>query len=333
MSYSIAIRTIGKGGKVWQKLVQSIANQSILPDKVFVVLPENFENTEVLISGLPNCVPLFTRKGMVHQRVFGLEQAEKLCSSDFVLCLDDDVEFPPDFADKSLNIIQHSKADFLAPRILLPHQDPNAIPSRWSPKNIINALTGLVIYSSKSKFKIEIIASGGYKANPWLKGTVPTQSLNGPAFWIRNNIQAKLDYRSEYWVEQIKYALPDDQVLGYKAYLLGFNLMYTDHVTVTHLDAKSTLSSDRQFYIAEARGRNLNIFWHRFLKIQNDSRLPLLVSRFKLFHSQLMLGVSFLLNSIISRNFSSLKGFRVGRAEAKRVINSQEFKSLPKVLS
>lgn len=41
--YTIAIRTLGKAGEKYQRLLNSIQNSRILPEKVVVVLPEGYE--------------------------------------------------------------------------------------------------------------------------------------------------------------------------------------------------------------------------------------------------------------------------------------------------
>ena len=40
ISFSIAIRTLGRAGAKYQKLLDSIAQSEIQPEKVVVVLPE-----------------------------------------------------------------------------------------------------------------------------------------------------------------------------------------------------------------------------------------------------------------------------------------------------
>ena len=42
ISYSIAIRTLGRAGAKYQKLLDSIRNSTVQPEKVVVVLPEGY---------------------------------------------------------------------------------------------------------------------------------------------------------------------------------------------------------------------------------------------------------------------------------------------------
>ena len=43
ISYSIAIRTLGKAGKKYQKLLNSITKLNVQPEKIIVVLPEGYK--------------------------------------------------------------------------------------------------------------------------------------------------------------------------------------------------------------------------------------------------------------------------------------------------
>ena len=98
-SYSIVIRTLGKGGGKYQQLLNSIKSQTIQPKHLLVFIADGY-NLPPEQLGTEEFI--YTRKGMWHQRVYGLEYASKLNNSDYILAVDDDISFAPEFAEKSI---------------------------------------------------------------------------------------------------------------------------------------------------------------------------------------------------------------------------------------
>ena len=66
MGYSIAIRTLGRAGVKYRKLLDSIAESKIQPDKVIVVLPKGSQLPEEKL-GWEQFV--FCEKSMIQQRI------------------------------------------------------------------------------------------------------------------------------------------------------------------------------------------------------------------------------------------------------------------------
>lgn len=115
MTYSIVIRTLGTGGEKYQALLDSIACQKVQPQHVYVVIAEGYKIPQEQIGTEEF---LFTKKGMLHQRAYGLEYANVHCHSDFILCLDDDIAFDSDYAAKALVIIGNTDCNMLMPTAL-----------------------------------------------------------------------------------------------------------------------------------------------------------------------------------------------------------------------
>ena len=68
MEYSIVIRTVGKAGEKYQKLLDSIKKLNVQPAEVLVVLPKGYEKPK---ERLGDEKFVYSEKGMVQQRIGG----------------------------------------------------------------------------------------------------------------------------------------------------------------------------------------------------------------------------------------------------------------------
>lgn len=109
--YSIAIRTLGTAGEKYIKLLESVKNSEKQPKAVYVVLPEGYEEPK---EKLGNEVFLFSKKGMVYQRVKALEYID----TEFTLFIDDDISFEKDFIEKLLEPLEKGLYDCSAGPLL-----------------------------------------------------------------------------------------------------------------------------------------------------------------------------------------------------------------------
>lgn len=91
-NYSIVIRTLGNTGDKYLQMLRAIERQTVKPLEILVVIPEGYSldhqlGTERIIR---------SEKGMVTQRAVGIREAK----GEYLLVLDDDLDFPPDFAEQ-----------------------------------------------------------------------------------------------------------------------------------------------------------------------------------------------------------------------------------------
>lgn len=93
IDYSVIIRTTGKAGEKYQRLLQSVANLDPQPKEVIVVLPKGYTLPEDQLGWESF---FFCPKGMVIQRLYGIAQ----CKTAYALICDDDIGFAPDFVRK-----------------------------------------------------------------------------------------------------------------------------------------------------------------------------------------------------------------------------------------
>lgn len=111
ISYSIAIRTLGKAGEKYQKLLNSITRLNVQPEKIIVVLPEGY-TPPVEKIGTERFV--YSKKGMIPQRLFALQYI----TSEYTLFCDDDVELTPDFIEKLAEPLKSGRYDCSAGPLL-----------------------------------------------------------------------------------------------------------------------------------------------------------------------------------------------------------------------
>lgn len=106
--YSVTIRTLGTAGKKYQNTLDCISRQTISPKQVFVILPEGYSLPK---ERLGNELFVYSNKGMVSQRISGFQ----ICQTEYLLALDDDVDFDNDFVEKLFETIVKTNADFASP--------------------------------------------------------------------------------------------------------------------------------------------------------------------------------------------------------------------------
>ena len=327
-NYSIVIRTLGTGGGKYQRLLDSIKSQTIQPKHIFVFIAEGYELPAEQI-GTEEFI--YTRKGMWHQRVYGLEYASKLNDVDYILALDDDISFDSDFAANSIQWMLSNDCDVLAPDLVKKEGASRMTQSLLSPFNIFYSLMGTRIENHFQKWRIKIIATGGFMANTKGKSdAMPTQSAQFTAFWIKSGKIAELKLKDEYWLEGTAYALPDDQVFFYKCYLLGFKQYMHEKYTVVHLDHGSS-SPDRLVLGNYADGRNFLIFWHRFLYLpaKGARKLWLIICHV---YRIVMHFLFLIVRGVIKFDFRPLKAYTNGVRDALCYIKSTEYQGLAKIV-
>ena len=102
-NYSIVIRTLGNTGEKYLRMLQAVEYQTVKPREIVVVIPEGY----TLDHQIGNERVIYSKKGMVTQRAVGIMEAK----GDYLLVLDDDLDFPTDFAEKMYNYLQSKQLD------------------------------------------------------------------------------------------------------------------------------------------------------------------------------------------------------------------------------
>lgn len=258
LDYSIYIRTLGCGGEKYQRLLHSIENLTIRPREVVVVLPRNYEPPKERL-GYERFV--FSKKGMLKQRIFAINDAR----TPYVLLLDDDVEFEPDFVEKIYKTMTAANANCCIAKM------KNDAESGSKIKRKIFQLIGSTVYkNTHDQFFYKINLCGGFIVNTGYDPTQPvySQTGHGSHCFAETAALRNIHFEDELWLEDSGYALPDDQIMFYKLYLKGYKIAVCLDTYFCHLDAASTNDGRRYLKIAQAKAGNFMIFWYRFIFMQ-----------------------------------------------------------------
>ena len=325
-TYSIAIRTLGTGGDKYKALLDSISKSSCLPKDVYVFIAEGYDLPNEQL-GWEKFV--YTRQGMWHQRIYGIEYIASKSEVDYILVLDDDMSFNHDFAEKMIGWMHENQCDVCIPNVTNCVSAPSVLPM-FSVKNFMLSLLGGRIENHFLKKRIKIISTAGYMANTALSCDVaPTESGPFNAFFIKADKVSLLNLKDEYWLDDTKYALPDDQVFFYKSYLSGLKQYWHLGVCAYHLDHGSS-NPNRWTDAAYASGRNFLIFWHRFLyKRSSFFRKCWLIIAMS--YRVLMNLMYHFIVSIYKRNMSVFSSYKNGVKDGLSFLNSSNYKDLPLV--
>lgn len=262
INYSIVLRTLGYGGAKYQALLDSIKSQTVQPAEFLVVIPPEYElprerlGTETFIRG---------PKGMVRQRVDGIDAAK----GDYLLIVDDDIEFPPDFVENLWHLTQEAKADGVSPRVV---DEASRKKASCLSKLLSWLSSGSRHSKQRSDYALRITSLGGTICQTELEEEriYYTQTGHGGCCFISLAAAHILAFDQELWLEDgVRYAYPDDTVFFYKAYCLGLKIAYAPNITFHHLDAASTTAGlvsiiEKKCTVKHDACRNLLIFWHRF---------------------------------------------------------------------
>ena len=272
-NYSIVIRTLGNTGEKYLQMLRAIERQTVKPCEVVVVIPEGYP----LNHQLGNERIIHSDKGMVTQRAVGIMEAK----GEYLLVLDDDLDFPPNFTEQMHAHLQAQKLDCVlafggggAPT------SGTAASEKPSPRKKIHqcikrvhvAFTGQAFYSRrKSKWFDTITSTGGHRTYVECeKGLCQTGAF--ACFFIKADKAKEVHFEEETWLDKgsiSNYAAYDDAVFYYKLFLHGGKIAYTHNTDFMHLDAavgrpaqdRLTAKRIRLYTIA----RNRTIFWHKHI--------------------------------------------------------------------
>lgn len=250
-SYSVAIRTLGKGGDKYKRELESIARQTVQPEKVIVYIAEGYEAPSFRI-GKEEYVAV--PKGMVAQRALDYHEI----ASPYILLLDDDVFLPDDGMEVLAKEVLENDGDIIAADVFKPQN------SSW--RNVVRTYVSSMFYpqrSDKWAFRVLRNASCTYNARPELRAYL-SQTAAGPASLWKKSTMLAIHYADELWLDHLGYAWGDDQLMFYKAFRNGHKLMVSYDSGIEHLDARSAStgfckSSDRLYKRAMAQ----YLLWYR----------------------------------------------------------------------
>lgn len=282
-TYSVVIRTLGNTGDKYRCTLDAIERQTVKPAEIVVVIPQGY----TLDHSIGTEKIVYSKKGMVSQRAEGIAQAQ----SDYLLVIDDDIDFPDDFVEKMFQAMQEQELDC----VLAPGNWSRTVPvtgqgdgtadtkeegrfQRWK-----YAFTGRVFYSRrKSKYYDAITRTAGHRVYVRCEdGLCQTGCFQ--CFFIKANTAKAARFDDDLWLEQgsiTSYAAYDDSVFFYKCFLNGGRIAYTGMTDYAHLDAAAGRQTKDRLTAKRIRlysiARNRTIFWRRYIWPNRRGLLTLL---------------------------------------------------------
>lgn len=254
MEYTVVIRTLGKAGEKYQRMLDSLKAQSILPKEIIIYIAEGYDIPRETI-GIEKYV--YVKKGMVAQRALPYNEVQ----TEYILFLDDDVYLPADGVERLYDALEKNDANVISPDVF-----PNAERSFLS--SILMAVSGrMVARCDDGKWGYKVMRNSGYSYNnsPH-KSVYRSQTNAGPCFFCKKNDFLSINFQDELWMDNLTYALGDDQVMFYKMHLCGLKVLTIYDSGIVHLDAGSTMMSmDKKRSMIYSDFWFKTVFWHRFI--------------------------------------------------------------------
>lgn len=314
MEYTAVIRTLGTAGEKFQILLDSLNRQTIQPSKILVYIAEGYAIPKESIEKEQY---IYVKKGMVAQRALPYHEVD----TEFILFLDDDVYLPETAVEQLYQYLTDRNADVISPDVF-----PNA--KRSFLGKCLMMLSGRMLpRKDDGKWGYKVMRNSGYSYNNHPKpGLYWSQTNAGPCFFCRKSDFLQTHFEEELWMDELKYALGEDQVMFYKMYLLGFKQLTWFESGIKHLDAGTTMKNEeKEKMLIYSDFRFKTIFWHRFIYQPDKSFLSRVWSiicigyalGFTLFISTLKCDFD-----VLKLKYRAIKG-------ACQFIKSKEYKNLP----
>lgn len=321
IDYSVIIRTIGKAGKKYQKLLDSIENSNAKPKEIIVVLPEGYSLPKEK-TGYERFV--FCKKGMVTQRLVGIEN----CHTKYALIIDDDIEFDESFVCKVAKPVLDERSGISAGPLL------SFFPAKGM-ISFVSIICGLAVptFFHKNRYNT-VLKTTGYSYNRNIEigkdRIYETQSAAWTCFFADIDRLKGIHFEDEIWLEKNGYSTHDDTAMFYKAWINGLNPVIVADAEYNHLDA-GTSRKKNEIERAYSTSFNTYVFWRRFI-YEQASFLGKIWSKVCIAHLFFIQTVISLIKCIMNKEnkklfSSSLKG----KKAAKKWIKTDDYLRLPTI--
>lgn len=316
-SYSVSIRTLGTAGEKYQETLNSVARQTVKPEKVLVYIPHGYQLPKETI-GIEDYVRC--DKGMVTQRSLPFDEI----TSEFILFLDDDLSFEADFVQKLFDGLLSMDGDCISPDIYRVQEG-----SLWYKLKIFWGGTQ-PHFDRNWAFKIRTNAHYSYNPKPH-KFVLLSQAAAGACALCKKSAYTAIHFEDERWMDHLGYAYGEDEIFFYKMYLYGFKVMISYNARITHLDASAGRKID-ETTLTYTMSLCRYLLWHRLIYSTRKTK----ISRFWCKSCYSIQNIFHLpLSYILAINHGGIKTFiarQKGRIHAKNYVKSEEYKQIPHLL-
>ncbi len=318
LTYSIAIRTLGLGGDNYRRELESIARQTVQPDRIVVYIAEGYERPPFTV-GREEYV--WVKKGMVAQRVLPYTEITSQC----ILMLDDDVELHPCSAERMLREMEEGGYDCLGADVFENHK-ASAL------QKVKAMVTNLIFphHSQKWAFKIHRNGSFSYIDNP-VRTCYPSQSCGGPVMLFRKEVFHKMRYEDELWLERLGFTFGEDLIESHKLYRNGYRLGVSFDAAIKNLDSSTSSgayrrSPDRM----RLRTRAIFIMWWRTgYDLDSNNRMEKVLTALAYILKTLWMIIVMTGATVALRKTSYIVQYIQGLREGWRFVHTAEFQAIP----
>jgi len=312
-SYSVAIRTLGTAGIVFNELVECLGRQTIRPDGIYVYIAEGYKIPERVAA--EQYIPC--RKGMVAQRALSYFEI----TSEYILFCDDDIFLPDNAVELLFDSLIEWKADGIAPNVYPNH----SMSLKQKLKSAIFDGT-FPSFRKEYAFRVRNNACFSYALRP--QPVMLTQSFAGACSLVSKRAFLSIHYEEEVWLDKFRYALGDDQVLSFKLFVNHYKLLVHYQTGIEHRDSCTghTDSRKEKYY---SRAFLHYVIWYRSILQRQSSGWQRAMTRFSfsLYNiGQISLAI---LSCLAGRNLYKPVTYASAVFDARKFVQTEEFRTIP----
>ena len=154
-----------------------------------------------------------------------------------------------------------------------------------------------------------------------------SQTNAGAAFLCRKSDFLKINFKEELWLDDVQYALGDDQAMYYKMHLAGLKVGTWYNHSFVHLDGGNHMTRHKERMLILNDLRFKIIFWHRFIYSPAKNKMKKVLSVLSILY---LLVVTFLL-SLCKMQFEILSIKYAATVQGVNYLRSSAYRALPKV--
>lgn len=311
-SYSVAIRTLGKAGQMFERLIKSLKAQLVPPKDIFVYIAEGY----TLPERVADEKYIYCAKGMVHQRALTFDEI----TTEYILLCDDDIEFKNNSVLKLFEALREHRGDCVSPNMYPNHM-----------MGLRDKVVHAILYGEfpdllRNKYAFRIRRNGYYTYSSRPDEVMLTQSCAGACMLLKKQTLLQIRFWEEIWMDYFKYAIGDDQMFAYKLFRTGHQVLIHYNAGVIHLDAQSGHLRDPEKTDLDEKCLRY-LIWYRsiYQPAKGFERIRAILSYYSRWTIWLGLSMISLIKGKSFRFtncFSSLK-------KAKSFIASEEFSRIP----
>lgn len=312
--YTVAVRTLGTAGKVFEAEIKSILRQTVLPYEILAYIPYGYDLPEDF-EGMSAIKWIRCGKGMITQR----SQDMSHIKTKYILFLDDDVELQPISAEMLISEIEENDGDCIAANVFR-NCDMNL-------KQIISCFKYLTFPHFSKKYSVIIRGSAHYSYALKPANVMLSQSAAGPCSMIKSEVFNKLEFEQERWLEDFGYPLGEDLLMFNKIYQSGGRLLISNDCGAVHLDAKT----GHQKNVKEINFKQNIIWyclWHRTQYMTAGSLPARLQKTASYYASWLWLAAIDVVSCLKSRSLWRLKNRLKSLPAAKKYIKGERYSGI-----